>query len=76
MTKHTEKVDEVKKEVNFFNNYLRVRPVSNSIPKLMPQDPKRPQLPEHPTAKAGAKREGGSSEDRGERRRGDPYEYR
>ena len=23
MTKHTEKVDEVKKEVNFFNNYLR-----------------------------------------------------
>ena len=42
----------------------------------MPQDPKRPQLPEHPTAKAGAKREGGSSEDRGERRRGDPYEYR
>ena len=24
MTKHTEKVDEVKKEVNFFNNYLRV----------------------------------------------------
>ena len=30
MTKHTEKVDEVKKEVNFFNNYLRVRPVFNS----------------------------------------------
>ena len=27
MTKHTEKVDEVKKEVNFFNNYLRVSPV-------------------------------------------------
>ena len=24
MTKHVEKVDEVKKEVNFFNNYLRV----------------------------------------------------
>ena len=24
MTKHTEKVDEVKKEVNFFNNYFRV----------------------------------------------------
>merc|ERR1719295_1026139 len=61
MTKHTEKVDEVKKEVNFFNNYLR--------------DPKRPQLPEHPTAKAGTRREGGASEDRGERRRGDPYEY-
>ena len=27
MTKHVEKVDEVKKEVNFFNNYLRVRPI-------------------------------------------------
>ena len=27
MTKHTEKVDEAKKEVNFFNNYLRVSPV-------------------------------------------------
>ncbi|XP_067627110.1 serrate RNA effector molecule homolog isoform X1 [Eurosta solidaginis] len=34
--KHTEKVDEVRKEVEFFNNYLR--------------DPKRPQLPEHSTA--------------------------
>ncbi|KAF4523476.1 hypothetical protein B566_EDAN004545 [Ephemera danica] len=32
--KHGEKVDEVKKEVEYFNNYLR--------------DPKRPQLPEHP----------------------------
>ena len=32
--KHAEKVDEVKKEVEFFNNYLK--------------DPKRPQLPEHP----------------------------
>ncbi|XP_068145181.1 serrate RNA effector molecule homolog isoform X3 [Drosophila tropicalis] len=32
--KHEEKVDEVRKEVQFFNNYLR--------------DPKRPQLPEHP----------------------------
>lgn len=32
--KHGEKVDEVKREVEFFNNYLR--------------DPKRPQLPEHP----------------------------
>ncbi|XP_043197030.1 serrate RNA effector molecule homolog isoform X2 [Amphibalanus amphitrite] len=37
--KHAEKVEEVKKEVEFFNNYLR--------------DPKRPQLPEHPSAKAG-----------------------
>uniref|UniRef100_A0A1A9WHJ9 Serrate RNA effector molecule homolog n=1 Tax=Glossina brevipalpis TaxID=37001 RepID=A0A1A9WHJ9_9MUSC len=32
--KHAEKVDEVRKEVEFFNNYLK--------------DPKRPQLPEHP----------------------------
>lgn len=32
--KHGEKVDEVKKEVEYFNNYLK--------------DPKRPQLPEHP----------------------------
>lgn len=32
--KHGEKVDEVKKEVEYFNNYLR--------------DTKRPQLPEHP----------------------------
>ncbi|XP_037081813.1 LOW QUALITY PROTEIN: serrate RNA effector molecule homolog [Pollicipes pollicipes] len=37
--KHNEKVEEVKKEVEFFNNYLR--------------DPKRPQLPDHPSAKAG-----------------------
>ncbi|KRG05480.1 serrate RNA effector molecule homolog isoform X2 [Drosophila mojavensis] len=32
--KHEEKVEEVRKEVQYFNNYLR--------------DPKRPQLPEHP----------------------------
>lgn len=32
--KHAEKVDEVKNEVEYFNNYLK--------------DPKRPQLPEHP----------------------------
>jgi len=32
--KHTEKIEEVKKEVEYFNNYLL--------------DPKRPQLPEHP----------------------------
>ena len=84
MTKHTEKVDEVKKEVNFFNNYLRVRPVLHvslrwlvvATHAFIAQDPKRPQLPEHPTAKAGTRREGGASEDRGERRRGDPYEYR
>ncbi|XP_017112409.1 serrate RNA effector molecule homolog isoform X1 [Drosophila elegans] len=34
LNKHEEKVDEVRKEVQYFNNYLR--------------DPKRPQLPEHP----------------------------
>lgn len=34
MSKHAEKVEEVKKEVEFFNNYLK--------------DSKRPQLPEHP----------------------------
>lgn len=34
MSKHAEKVEEVKKEVEYFNNYLK--------------DPKRPQLPEHP----------------------------
>lgn len=33
-SKHMEKIDEVKKEVEYFNNYLK--------------DPKRPQLPEHP----------------------------
>jgi hypothetical protein len=34
MTKHAEKVEEVKNEVEYFNNYLK--------------DCKRPQLPEHP----------------------------
>jgi Arsenite-resistance protein 2 len=34
MGKHAEKVEEVKKEVEYFNNYLK--------------DSKRPQLPEHP----------------------------
>ncbi|CAG0899642.1 unnamed protein product [Darwinula stevensoni] len=37
--KHAEKVDEVKKEVLYFNNYVR--------------DTKRPQLPEHPSTKSG-----------------------
>ncbi len=32
--KHGEKVEEVRKDVEYFNNYLK--------------DPKRPQLPEHP----------------------------
>jgi len=43
--KHGEKVDEVKKEVKFFNSYLK--------------DPRRPQLPEHPTNKPGSKGSGG-----------------
>ncbi|XP_060066820.1 serrate RNA effector molecule homolog [Ylistrum balloti] len=38
--KHAEKVEEVKKEVTFFNNYLL--------------DPKRPSLPEHPGNKQGS----------------------
>ena len=41
--KHGEKVDEVKKEVQYYNNYLK--------------DPKRPQLPENPMNKAGGRRE-------------------
>lgn len=32
--KHAEKIEEVRRDVEYFNNYLR--------------DPKRPQLPEHP----------------------------
>ncbi len=44
--KHSEKVDEVKKEVQYYNNYLK--------------DPKRPQLPENPQNRsAGPGREGG-----------------
>lgn len=38
--KHMDKIIEVKKEVEYFNNYV--------------YDPKRPQLPEHPSNKAGA----------------------
>ncbi|CAF0858744.1 unnamed protein product [Brachionus calyciflorus] len=38
--KHIEKIIEVKKEVEYFNNYL--------------MDPKRPQLPEHPTNRPGS----------------------
>ena len=37
--KHEEKIEEVKKEVDFFNNFLF--------------DPKRPQLPEHPSNRSG-----------------------
>ena len=36
--KHGEKVEEVRKDVEYFNNYLK--------------DPKRPQLPEHPGNRA------------------------
>jgi len=39
--KHGEKVEEVKKEVRFYNSYLK--------------DPKRPQLPEHPNSKPGSR---------------------
>ncbi|XP_076041297.1 arsenic resistance protein 2 isoform X2 [Oratosquilla oratoria] len=42
LNKHAEKVKEVKKEVEYFNNYLR--------------DPKRPQLPEYPGNKQGGGR--------------------
>ncbi|XP_049863802.1 serrate RNA effector molecule homolog isoform X11 [Schistocerca gregaria] len=45
--KHAEKVEEVKKEVEYFNNYLR--------------DPKRPQLPEHPGNRQGRKDSGADS---------------
>ncbi|CAF3617744.1 unnamed protein product [Rotaria sordida] len=40
LNKHQDKLDEVKKEVIYFNNYL--------------YDPKRPQLPEHPSNRPGA----------------------
>jgi hypothetical protein len=36
--KHGEKIEEVKKEVQYYNNYLK--------------DPRRPQLPENPANKA------------------------
>merc|ERR1719273_2482092 len=57
--KHGEKVDEVKKEVQYYNNYLR--------------DPKRPQLPENP--KNGADKAGRGGRDGGSRSGGDPYQY-
>jgi len=40
LNKHQDKIDEAKKEVIYFNNYL--------------YDPKRPQLPEHPSTRPGA----------------------
>lgn len=57
--KHGEKVDEVKKEVQYYNNYLK--------------DPKRPQLPENP--KNGADKAGRGGRDGGSRSGGDPYQY-
>ena len=45
--KHGEKVDEVKKEVQYYNNYLK--------------DPKRPQLPENPKNGSENKRGGRDS---------------
>merc|ERR1711988_579994 len=58
--KHGEKVDEVKKEVQYYNNYLK--------------DPKRPQLPENP--KNGSNTPGGrGGRDSGSGRGGDPYQY-
>ncbi|XP_026293345.1 serrate RNA effector molecule homolog isoform X2 [Frankliniella occidentalis] len=47
--KHGEKVEEVKKEVEYFNNYLK--------------DPKRPQLPEHPSNRPDRKGAGEGSRD-------------
>ncbi|CAF1129027.1 unnamed protein product [Adineta ricciae] len=44
LNKHQDKLDEVKKNVIYFNNYL--------------YDPKRPQLPEHPSTRAGAAQSG------------------
>lgn len=50
LNKHAEKVEEVRKEVEYFNNYLK--------------DGKRPQLPEHPanTRKEGGAPSGGPKE--------------
>ena len=59
--KHGEKVDEVKKEVQYYNNYLR--------------DPKRPQLPENPKTGSGSG-SGKRGRDEGSGgRSGDPYQY-
>ncbi len=62
--KHAEKIEEVKKEVQYYNNYLK--------------DPKRPQLPEvsKPSGggagdSGGRRRESGGHPGRG----GDPYQY-
>ncbi|CAF0989122.1 unnamed protein product [Adineta ricciae] len=44
LNKHQDKLDEVKRDAAYFNNYL--------------YDPKRPQLPEHPSNRAGAPQAG------------------
>merc|ERR1712062_205618 len=60
--KHGEKVEEVKKEVQYYNNYLR--------------DPKRPQLPENPKTGSGSTSGRGSRGESGSARGGgDPYQY-
>merc|ERR1712173_151068 len=60
--KHMEKVEEVKKEVQYYNNYLR--------------DPKRPQLPENPKTGGGSTSGRGSRGESGPARGGgDPYQY-
>eukprot|EP00095_Tigriopus_kingsejongensis_P006385 snap_masked-scaffold117_size339417-processed-gene-1.3 protein:Tk06385 transcript:snap_masked-scaffold117_size339417-processed-gene-1.3-mRNA-1 annotation:"serrate rna effector molecule-like protein" len=59
--KHGEKIDEVKKEVQYYNNYLK--------------DPKRPQLPENPQNKSsGGSRRDGPPPVRGPGG-GDPFQY-
>merc|ERR1711988_820233 len=59
--KHGEKVDEVKKEVQYYNNYLR--------------DPKRPQLPENPKTGSGSGSGKRGRDDSSGGRSGDPYQY-
>ncbi|XP_059079220.1 serrate RNA effector molecule homolog isoform X2 [Tigriopus californicus] len=61
--KHCEKIEEVKKEVQYYNNYLK--------------DPKRPQLPENPQNKGGGsgRRDGPPPGSRGGPQVGDPYNY-
>merc|ERR1719295_1020027 len=57
--KHAEKVEEVKKEVKYYNNYLK--------------DPKRPQLPESNQKSAHAAN--GRGPQRGDQPPSDPYHY-
>lgn len=59
--KHAEKVDEVKKEVQYYNNYLK--------------DPRRPQLPENPKSTGSGSSGGGRGSGREGGGRSDPYQY-